>query len=253
MRWFSCWWPELCSCLCCSSGGQHGICWLCHGPCPVWPALFPARLSGNRPGFLRCQLHQSGQCLGPSASCCVPALEMLPGGSEWQVVLCLQLQPQPWAVKTDTTNGWRVCELKRSCWAQCVYSELSWWGFKPPNNNVYLDNTVHGSLQMTQEEWCNWSIGIASRAPDWWAWMLRCMTLWDLSEGRLRAVGSLSEVLVGFVPVFRKLNYSLELGYLPCISKTRWKSQPWVAVSCCRSCSCLSLASFHVWHLSALL
>lgn len=111
----SCWCPEPCSCLCCSSGGKHDVCWLCHGPCPVWPALFPARLSGNWPGFLRCQLHQSGQCLGPSVSCCVPALGVLPGGSEWQGVLCLQLQPQPWAVKTDTTKGRRVCEFKWSC------------------------------------------------------------------------------------------------------------------------------------------
>lgn len=112
---------------------------------------------------------------------------------------------------------------------------------------------MHGSVQMTQEEWCNWSIGIASRAPGWWAWMLHCMTLWDLSEGRLRAACSLSEMLVGFVPVLRKLNYSLESGYLLCISKTHWKSQPWVAVLCCRYCSCHCLASFHVWHLSALL
>lgn len=106
---------------------------------------------------------------------------------------------------------------------------------------------------MTQEEWCNWSIGIASRAPDWWAWMLHCMTLWDLSEGRLGAACSLSEMLVGFVPVFKKLNYSLESGCLLCISKTHWKSQPCVAVLCCRCCSCHCLASFHVWHLSALL
>ena len=48
--------------LCCSPGRQHHLGWLRPGSSAFWLVLLPAYLCWNRPGFLRCQLHQSGQC-----------------------------------------------------------------------------------------------------------------------------------------------------------------------------------------------
>ena len=48
--------------LSCSPGRQHHLGRLRPGSSAFWLVLLPAYVCWNRPGFLRCQLHQSGQC-----------------------------------------------------------------------------------------------------------------------------------------------------------------------------------------------